>query len=96
MCAQTQKKESREKNLQPDMTASEARRKADDGCFPLLLPLLLQPGNGLMSVLILKEKVFSHTSTSVNVSGSRPKEKRRISSSCDSDLLQSRTERNNV
>lgn len=71
------------------MTASEARRKVDDACLPLLLtpPLLLQaPGNGLMSVLILKEKVFSQTSTSVNVSGSSPKEKRRISSSCDIDL----------
>jgi hypothetical protein len=72
------------------MTARDARRKADDGCLPLQLPfpppLLLHPGNGLMSVLILNENVFSQISTSVNVSGSRPNEKRRISSSCENDL----------
>lgn len=71
------------------MTASDARRKADDGCLPLpptTPPPLLHPGNGLMSVLILNENVFSQISTSVNVSGSRPNEKRRISSSCESDL----------
>lgn len=72
------------------MTASEARRKVDDGCLPLQVPLppplLLQPGNGLMSVLILNEKVFSQISTSVNVSASRPNENRRISSSCENDL----------
>lgn len=68
------------------MTASEARRKVDEGCLPLPVPLLVQPGNALMSVLILNEKVFSQISTSVNVSASRPNEKRRISSSCENDL----------
>ena len=66
-------------DLQEDMTAREARReKADEW--------LLHCDDGRISVEILKENVFSHTSTSVNVSASKPNEKRRISS-CD-DILQ--------
>ena len=73
-----------ERNLHEDMTAREARRKADEW--------LLHCDDGRISVEILKEKVFSHTSTSVKVSASRPKEKRRISS-CD-DILHKQQQRN--
>lgn len=82
-------------HLHADMTAREARRGCCcwlDAAEECLAAGLFQPGllcDPRSFVLILNENVFSHTSTSVK-SGSRPNEKRRISSSCDDSDLRER------